>query len=641
MCGIVGIISAQATQRDPALLTRMMDQIAHRGPDDSGVFASGPTALGFRRLSIIDLGCGQQPMISQDTRYAIVFNGEIYNFQELREELQREHQRQFLTQSDTEVVLQAFEVWDADSFARFNGMFAIAVWDDQQQKLILARDRSGKKPLFTYATPSAFLFASEVKALRAHPTFSATPDLSRIASSVAYRYVPGQETLFANVNALPPGHWATVDVESGLSLETKPFWTNPACGMTTAGGAALSTPAAVAELREKLTASVRRRMVADVPVGAFLSGGIDSSLIVALMAGAGAQQLNTFSIGFDTGFSEHNYARAVAEQFGTTHHETIVSANDLLKEIPAVLWHRETPVSEPSDIPLFMLSREARRHVTVVLSGEGSDELFGGYPKYLAEYYLSRVPTGILRSLAPAVGKILPPKHGGSSPAAVAFASLSEADPYDSLARWFGAFNSRDRATLFQPALSSHNNDLHNYARHLVDQCPIASRLTMMQLQDFAHWLPANLLLRSDRVTMAHSLELRCPFLDPELIDFAFGKLSDNLKIRNGQGKWLVRQMAQDLLPPQVTARRKWGFKVPVGDWFRGPLKPALECVLLSQEANQRGYFHTNEIRRLITEHVQGGANHSKQLWYLFQLELWHLMFVDESLTPEDDLTDA
>lgn len=640
MCGIVGVLTLQSNQRDPVVVKRMMDQIAHRGPDDSGVYASGPVSLGFRRLSIIDLGCGHQPMVSSDERFAIVFNGEVYNFQELREELERDHHRRFLTRSDTEVALQAFEVWGTGSFVRFNGMFAIALWDASEQQLYLARDRAGKKPLFTYSTASTFLFASEVKALRVHPLFSAQPDLSRIASSVAYRYVPGQETLFTGVHALPAGHWAALDLESGFSLDPRPFWTNPACSSEPEGRALLPA-AAVEDLRDKLTASVRRRMVADVPVGAFLSGGIDSSLIVALMASAGAQRLNTFSIGFDTGFSEHTYARSTAEKFGTTHHETIVNANDLLKEIPAVLWHRETPISEPSDIPLFMLSREARRHVTVVLSGEGSDELFGGYPKYLAEHYLSGFPANLLRGLAPTAEKLLPTTRGGSSPAAVALASISESDYYNSMARWFGAFGAHDRNKLFQANLSDRRYDIHSYARHLADQCPAVSRMTMMQLQDFAHWLPANLLLRSDRVTMAHSLELRCPFLDLELINFAFGRLPDNMKIRNGQGKWLVRKMAEDLLPRQITARKKWGFKVPVGEWFRGPLKSALMKVLLSPEATGRGYFHKAEIQRLITEHTQGDTNHSKQLWYLFQLELWHLMFVDETLRPGDDLLDT
>ncbi len=638
MCGIVGVLSAGAGHRDPSLITRMTDQLIHRGPDDSGFFSSGPAALGFRRLSIIDLPAGHQPMVSQDGRFAMVFNGEIYNFQEIRSELQQDHQRHFLTRSDTEVALQAFELWGAESFARFNGMFAIAIWDNHRHRLTLARDRAGKKPLYTYSTASAFLFASEIKALCAHPLFMAQPDLSRIASSMAYRYVPGHETLFKNVNALPAGHWVSLDVDSGYQIDPQPFWTNPACTTNGSRPRQISPATAAANLREKLTASIRRRMVADVPVGAFLSGGLDSSLIVALMAGEGAQQINTFSIGFDTGFSEHTYARSVADHFKTTHHETIVNAADLLKEIPQVLWHRESPISEASDIPLYMLSREARRHVTVVLSGEGSDELFGGYPKYLAEHYLSRVPAWLLRCLIPVVSKLMKTGHGASSPATLAIASMNEKDPFDSMARWFGAFGPQEQRKLFQPPLASHLPGIHTFARHLHGQCPGTSRLTMMQLQDFAHWLPANLLLRGDRVTMAHSLELRCPFLDPDLIDFAFVNLPDHMKIRNGQGKWLVRKMARDLLPREIIARRKWGFKVPTAEWFRGPLQPVLKEILLSPRATGRGYFHTHEVQRLMTEHIRHGANHSKQLWYLLQMELWHLMFIDGQLNPSDSL---
>lgn len=632
MCGIVGILSPQEDSRSTAITDRMLSQIVHRGPDDSGVYQSGPLTFGFRRLAIIDLSGGHQPMNSQDGRYVLVFNGEIYNFHELRAQLQQEHQRHFNTRSDTEVVLQAFEVWGTKSFVRLNGMFAIALWDDVEKKLYLARDRSGKKPIYTCAIENTLLLASEVKCFLEHPQFVNKPDLSRVLTSITYRYVPGQETLFAGVNAVRAGHWEVYTPGNTSGGNSHAYWSYP----TGRREKKQSAATLVKSTREKLSQVVKRRLVSDVPLGAFLSGGIDSSLIVALMSKA-CGQVDTFSVGFDTGFSEHNHARIVAGKFATRHHETIVSAKDLLREIPRVLWHRETPISEPSDIPLFILSREARRHVTVVLSGEGSDELFAGYPKYSAEYYTDKWPGCLIARSVPAIQRFLPGR-GASSPLAIAIASMSEADRFSRMARWFGAFNSADYPTLLTPELTEHLDAIHKFARSVEETVKGATPLTWLQIQDHAHWLPANLLLRADRVTMANSLELRCPFLDPELIDFALRDLPDSLKIRHGISKWIIREIAKDLLPSEIIRRRKWGFKVPVGEWFRGALKPVLYAVLLSPAASARSYFNMGEINRLIREHTHNGADNSKQLWFLLQLELWHLMFVDGTLQPSDDL---
>lgn len=630
MCGFVGVLSDQAEWRSREIVDAMLARIAHRGPDGYGLTESGNVTLGFRRLSVIDLSeAALQPMVSSDGGLVMVFNGEIYNYRELRTILETDHGCVFRTKSDTEVLLEAYRAWGTECFSRLNGMFAVAILHSDSGRLVLARDRGGKKPLFTWRQAGTMVFASEVKALLAHPVCVARADVGRVMTSLFYRYVPGQETLFDNVEAFPAGCWRSYNQDGLPEGEPVRFWTPKFAD------AAVSTSqdanALTDELENLLRASVQRRLVADVPVGAFLSGGVDSSLIVALMAGLTREPISTFSIGFDTGFSEHTHARYVAGHFDTVHHETIIKAEHLLDCIPAVLWHRETPISEPSDIPLFLLAKAARHHVTVALSGEGSDELFGGYPKYVAEYALrggfGRVARAVARPLARLAGW-----PGGSSRVGLALAALAEGDAARRGARWFGAFGERDLAVLLTDDARALTMESHAFAQQVMAECAGATSLTAMQHQDYAHWLPANLLLRGDRVTMAHSLELRCPFMDPEIVDFAFARVPDHLKIRGGVPKWIVRRLAERYLPPAIAERKKWGFKVPVDIWFRGPLKESLKDVLLSQAATGRGYFRRSAVERLIARHVDDGWDLSKQLWYLYQLELWHLMYIDGTL---------
>ena len=630
MCGIVGIICQHGDAPDPQTLHRMAAALGHRGPDDDGFFADGSCGLGFRRLSIIDLGGGHQPITSEDGRHTIVFNGEAYNFRAVRAELDALGAR-FRTQSDTEVVLAAFAHWGADALARLNGMFAFAVWDAREQRLFLARDRFGKKPLYFIEADGEFVFASEIKALLADPKVSAGIDPARIPEFLAYRYVPGGETLFAGVGCLQPGCWMEVSPGTGATQQHR-WWdyafADPA--PPRANDAALR-----AELRALLDDSVRLRMISDVPFGAFLSGGIDSSLIVALMSQLHPDPIRTFSIGFDTGFSEAPLARAVAQRFGCDHHEITVGSRELIAAIPRALWFRESPVTEPSDIPIFLLSQLARTKVTVVLSGEGSDEVFAGYPKYAFEDLIRRRFGFVPPSLAAGVARLMP---FGMRRAQLALECMAQADPMERHAAWFGGFPGAERARILAPALRDPASDPHAFAREALRGRRFPSALEEMLYLDTRHWLPANLLLRGDRMTMGNSLELRCPFLDWRLAEFAASRIPRRLKVRGLDGKVILKQIAEELLPREVVHRRKWGFKVPVGEWFRGPLAPVLRATLLGGRALARGWFEPAEVKRLVDAHISGRTNYEKQLWILFQLELWHLMFIDGDLKPGDSL---
>jgi asparagine synthase (glutamine-hydrolysing) len=634
MCGIAGILHANGAPVPSGLVQRMTESIRHRGPDDDGVFLDRGIGLGFRRLSIIDLGGGHQPMTSPCSRYTIIFNGEIYNYRELRRELESRHGVSFRTSSDTEVILAAYAAWGPDALKRLNGMFAFAVWDAREQGLLLARDRLGKKPLFFARIPRGLVFASEVKALLRHPDVSRAVEVGRIPTFLAYRYVPGVETLLRQVESLPAATFITVS-ESGHVSSPQSYWDYEFSATQGKNGGRPSTRALTEELTALLTDAVRLRMIADVPVGAFLSGGIDSSLVVALMSRLHSRPLETFAIGFDTGMSEAGHARIVADRFGTDHHEIIVGSQDLIANIPRVLYARETPITEPSDIPIYMLSSLARTRVTVVLSGEGSDEIFAGYPKYAFQHRfagpLSVLPPALLEGVAHAL-------PFGLRRAQLALLIAAQRDRLERHAGWFGAFGPAERSALLAPELR-HVGAVHAYSEQAVLGKMFPSAVEEMLYLDTRHWLPANLLLRGDRMTMAHSLELRCPYLDYRLVEFAANRIPLSEKIRGLTGKAILKDVARPTLPAATIDRRKWGFKVPIDEWLRGPLLRVLREVLLSPQAVARGYFQTDSIRQLIDAHASGRTNFEKQLWTLFQLELWHLMFVDGTLAAGDALT--
>jgi asparagine synthase (glutamine-hydrolysing) len=631
VCGIAGIYNYRDGHAvDLSVVGRMSKALVHRGPDDEGLFEDRDLGLGFRRLAIIDLSGGHQPMTSDCGRFTVVFNGEIYNHEELRRVLQSDHGARFSTRSDTEVILAAYRQWGAGAVDRFNGMFALALWDSLERVLFLARDRLGKKPLYFSRLRGGLCFASEVKALLEHPEVSREVEKERIATFLAYRYVPGDETLFKGVECLPPASCVRVSAAGGLG-ETHRYWDYSFEPSNTR-----TRPEALhAELAELLTDAVRLRRVADVPVGAFLSGGLDSSVVVAMMSKQHPEPLKTFSIGFDSGVTEIDHARSVARLYGTDHHEIVVGSPDLIRNLPRVLHARESPVTEASDIPIYLLSQLARSKVTVVLSGEGSDEIFAGYPKYAFEHQVGRFLDHLPRSLLAVGAEVLPFRLRRVQ---LALEAAAEPEILERYAAWFGAFGPRERRDLLTPALNG-QADLHAYSASALESLGRASRVEQMLYLDTRHWLPANLLLRGDRMTMAHSLELRCPFLDYRLVEFAARRVPLSAKIRGLSGKRLLKTLAEGLLPSEIVHRRKWGFKVPTSQWFRGPLRTLLPEVLLSRAARARGYFDPSRLRALIDDHVAGRHDHDKQLWILLQLELWHLMFVDRTLGPTDQLS--
>ncbi len=629
MCGIAGILDLKGQPPDVGVVRRMTAAIAHRGPDDDGYFCDRGVALGFRRLSIVDLSGGHQPMTSDCRRFTVIFNGEIYNHDELRTALEKDHGARFRTRSDTEVILAAYRLWGEAALERFNGMFALAIWDSREQELFLARDRMGKKPLYYARVGDELCFASEIKALFQHPRMPRSVARERIPAFLAYRYMPGAETLFEGIRCLPAASWLrlTSTGEVGPPPRYWECWFEPPNH---------ARPADLGrDLESLLGDSVRLRRLADVPVGAFLSGGLDSSLIVALMSRLHPEPLKTFSIGFDTGFSEAGHARRVAQAFGTDHHELIVGSQDLIAHLPRVLHARETPVTEASDIPIFLLSREARRKVTVVLSGEGSDEIFAGYPKYAFEHQLGQALDLVPKAWLAGVASLLP---FGLRRAQLALEAASQSDVLERHATWFGAFGPQERRAVLREGLLQ-GDGLHVFSHDRIGGRHPHSRVDEMQFLDVQHWLPANLLLRGDRMTMAHSLELRCPFLDFRLVEFAAQRVPVSAKIHGGKGKWLLKRLAETLLPAGIAGRAKWGFKVPTSQWFRGALRGVLGDTLLSPAAKARGYFREARLRELIDEHGSGRRDHDKQLWILFQLELWHLMFVDRTLGESDLLS--
>jgi asparagine synthase (glutamine-hydrolysing) len=618
MCGIAGYFSTSAREDLSPALQRMTAAIAHRGPDDVGYFESATAdgrarvGLGHRRLSIIDLSTGHQPLGSTDGALQIVYNGEIYNFEALRAELIACGHR-FHTSSDTEVVVRAYEQWGTDCLARLRGMFAFAIWDARRERLFLARDRFGKKPLFLYSHHGTLLFASEIKALLQFPGVVPRVNHAALWDYFRYRYVPAPATLFADVRKLMPGSWMLCDA-AGTS-ESR-FYLPP-------DGACLGEPLQCADpvgsFLELLEESVRIRMMSDVPFGAFLSGGIDSSAIVGLMARHSSHAVKTFSVGFDeSAYSELRHARTIAELFGTEHHELVVSQAHLLEHLPALTRFRDAPVAEPSDIPIYLLSREARRTVKMVLTGEGSDEVLGGYPKHVYEHYAApyqRLPRWLRRDLIEPAIQALPYRFRRAK---TAIANLGIESRLERMPRWFGALSDEGCARLL--TFAAPPADAAQAVPFAV--APGDSPLRAILFFDQTSWLPDNLLERGDRMTMAASIEARMPFLDHELAAFV-SALPDAWRVRGFTTKRILRLAMRRLLPARILQRPKVGFRVPVNEWFRTSMRDYLLAHLTDKDSRTRDYYRPQELRRVLEEHFAGRHNHEKLLWCLLNLEIW------------------
>jgi asparagine synthase (glutamine-hydrolysing) len=596
----------------------MADVISHRGPDDEGFFEaqalSGRFSVGLahRRLSIIDLDSGHQPIGNEDGSVQIVFNGEVYNFQLLRDELiARGHQ--FKTASDTETIVHAYEEYGDRCVEHLRGMFAFAIWDARRDRLFLARDRFGKKPLFLYQADNTFLFASEIKSILQFPELKTRADRQAVWEYLSYRYVPGPRTLFEGVKKLQPGSCAAW--EKGELTEWS-YYTPLDCDLSE-----IEVPSGdiVGRFLEQLEEAVSIRMVSDVPFGAFLSGGIDSSAIVGLMSRHSEHPVKTFSVGFaEAEYSELRYAKTIADQFKTEHHELTVSQDDLMDKLPGLVCFRDAPVAEPSDIPIYLLSVEAGKTVKMVLTGEGSDEFLGGYPKHVFERYVrayQRIPRSLRSGLLEPLVQALPYKYRRAK---TAIHNMGLDDWQDRMARWFGALSAAERDLLaaFRPDDSSVKGGFA-HCQHG------NSALRKILCFDQTSWLPDNLLERGDRMTMAASIEARMPFMDHELVAF-ISTLPDNMRVRGRTTKWILREAMKRMLPAEILERPKVGFRVPVNEWFRGPMKSYLYDHLTGPGSRTARYFNRAALDKILSDHVNGRQNHEKLLWCLLNLEIWH-----------------
>src|SRR5580658_8664761 len=622
MCGIAGYFSTRARDDLSQALRRMTAAISHRGPDDCGYFESTTAhggvrvGLGHRRLSIIDLSTGHQPLGNADGSVQIIFNGEIYNFEVLRAELSaRGHV--FRTRSDTEVIVHAYERWGTDCVSRLRGMFAFAIWDTRLGRLFLARDRFGKKPLFVYSRDGVLLFASEIKSLLQFPGVTPRVNHSALWDYFRYRYVPGPATLFAGVRKLMPGSWMLCDANG----TTESRYYLPPDGLRLQAAARCADP--VGGFLELLEESVRIRMMSDVPFGAFLSGGIDSSAVVGLMARHSSLPVKTFSVGFaEAAYSELAHARTIAELFRTEHHELVVSEAHLREHLPALARFRDVPVAEPSDIPIFLLASEARRTVKMVLTGEGSDEMLGGYPKHVYESCVAAyqwLPLGLRRALIEPAARALPYRFRRAK---TAIANLGIESWAQRMPRWFGALTNDDCARLLTFAPPPVDG------REGVPLCaaPGDSALRAILYFDQTSWLPDNLLERGDRMTMGASIEARMPFLDHELAAFV-SALPDAWRVRAFTTKRILRLAMRRFLPARILQRPKVGFRVPVNEWFRTSMRDYLLAHLTGKDSRTRYYYRPQELRRVLEEHFAGRHNHEKLLWCLLNLEIWQREF--------------
>jgi asparagine synthase (glutamine-hydrolysing) len=607
MCGITGLFYRGANC-DAAMLTKMRDSLVHRGPDDGDNFVDGPLGLGHRRLSIVDLGGGHQPMFTEDGRYVVVYNGEIYNYPELRREMEA-HGARFRTHSDTEVILHLHARLGDAAVGRLNGIFAYALWDRHERRLLLARDRAGIKPLYYVAGPRGLVFGSEIKALFESDLAKPTLNTAAVGEYLMFRQVAGNANLFADVLVLPPGH--TMAVVDGVPQAAQRYW-SPVADVPAFTG---SYPDAVDALDRELNAAVKRQLMADVPLGTFCSGGIDSSLTTAIAARHAGRAINTFSVGFhEASYDESEYARLAAKHCGTTHHELKIDEREFAEVLPKLIWHHDLPLNFANSVHIYALSALARKTVTVVLTGEGADELFGGYPRYYIPRLSQRIaaiPGPLRASLLGLLGLV--PDHRIAKLKRFASQPLDDILLYNctgtepaAIARvWRGA----------TPALDARLALLRDVRRAIPD--PVSALAAL----DFQTYL-VSILNRQDKMSMATSIESRVPFLDNEIIDFA-RSLPMDYKQSLRHRKRVLKDVALRYLPADIVHRRKSGFGVPLAPWFRGqgPVAKLLESAVRSPEIG--GILDAAAVAKVHAEHVAGTADHSELLWGVLNLALW------------------
>jgi len=633
MCGIAGVLTSAAGSRETLerAAGAMADSLAHRGPDDHGVWSDPESgvALTHRRLSIVDLSpAGHQPMTSADGRFVISYNGEVYNFQELRVELEGRGVS-FRGHSDTEVMLEAFSAYGVTAtIKRLIGMFALAVWDRRSKSLMLVRDRLGIKPLYWAKFDKLFLFGSELKSLRAYPGWQPRIDRAAVASFMRLSYVPAPLTIYQGVRKLEPGSILTLPMNGEPRIEK--YW--DAHEVARAG---LNNPlrASDAEMTDQLETllqdAVRRRMVADVPVGAFLSGGVDSSTIAALMQTANAGPVRTYTIGFDLPcYNEAGHAAAVAKHLGTDHTEMIVSPQQALDVIPRLPEFYDEPFGDSSQIPTYLVSQMTRQHVTVALSGDGGDELFGGYNRYqFAERYwpvLTRLPPAVRRALAAGLTSLSSEQWTGLAGLIPGRGGLAQVG--DKIHKFAGTLGAKDAAAMYRHLVSPGDSStlMPDVAEPDLGglDTSIPGLVERMQLTDTVTYLPDDILTKVDRASMAFALEARVPLIDHRVVEFSW-RLPRTAKIRDGVSKWLLREVLYRRVPRALIERPKMGFAVPLADWLRGPLRGWAETLLSENRLREAGLLDVRAVRRCWDEHLAGRGSHEHRLWNVLMLEAW------------------
>ncbi|MFH1752762.1 MAG: asparagine synthase (glutamine-hydrolyzing) [Candidatus Omnitrophota bacterium] len=638
MCGIAGIASFNDSHVSEELVLRMTRTLAHRGPDDEGLYLSSRQApgarlkvgLGHKRLSIIDLESGHQPMANEDKSVWIVYNGEVYNFPELRQELTDKGYR-FTTKSDTEVIIHLYEDQGVDCLKRLRGMFSLCIWDVKRERLFLARDRVGQKPLFYYHKDGIFAFGSEIKAILECGFVKRETDLASLDDYLTYGYAPSPATMFKDIRQLPPAHYMLYDAK-GLKIER--YW-----HLDYTNKARASFKECEERLYDILGEATKIRLISDVPVGAFLSGGVDSSCVTALMAKLSPAKVKTFSIGFDeSDYDELRYAKFISERFGTFHREFIVEprAMDIL---PKLAWHYDQPFGDSSAIPTYYVSKMTREFVTVALNGDGGDESFAGYQRYrgikLAQL-LGGVPGGFLKAgynFAEFVSKnILSESKSVRINHARRFFEplLRKVDLEDAYITWLNYFTDKDKSALLSGGVTEQIKKRSSKA-YLYDIFKASTAKNLVEKvmnADMLSYLPEDLLVKVDRATMANSLEGRSPFLDHKVIEFA-ASIPVRYKLKGLDTKYILKRAFSKEIPMSFLNRRKKGFGVPVGRWFRGPLKDFVRDALLDRKSLDRGLFREDYIKRLLDEHQNNKRDHSNRIWALLSFEMWHRIFIE------------